>query len=237
MSENVLVGRVAALFRYPVKSMAAETVEQVDVSWHGLVGDRRWAFVRPDVPRSGFPWLTLRQRNDLIDYHPVWTEPDRPDASAVTVVTPSGSRFEVTSPELAAELGTGVRAMKLDRGTFDGLPLSLITTSTVAGIGALLGTGVDVRRFRPNLVVQAYGADAFPEDGWVGRSLTVGTMSMRVDRRDKRCVVVNIDPVTGERDPAVLRAVARHRETCLGVYGSMIAPGRVAVGDPVLLRP
>jgi uncharacterized protein YcbX len=61
----VLVGRVAAVLRYPVKSMAAEPVEDVDVSWHGLSGDRRWAFMRPDLPSNGFPWLTLRQRNDL----------------------------------------------------------------------------------------------------------------------------------------------------------------------------
>jgi uncharacterized protein len=233
--DGVLVGRVAAVFRYPVKSMAAEPVEDVDVSWHGLSGDRRWAFVRGDVPHSGFPWLTLRQRNDLNDYHPRWTEPARPDASAVTVRTPAGAQFEVTAPALAAELGAA-RVMKLDRGTFDSMPLSLITTNTVDGLGALLGGEVNVLRFRPNLVVEAFGATAFPEDDWVGRVVTVGTTWLRIDRRDKRCVVVNVDPVTGVRDPAVLRAVTGHRETCLGVYGSTIRPGRVAVGDPVLLQ-
>ena len=81
MAEGVLVGRVAAVLRYPVKSMAAEPVEDVDVSWHGLSGDRRWAFARPDLPSNGFPWLTLRQRNDLNDYHPCWTERERPDAA------------------------------------------------------------------------------------------------------------------------------------------------------------
>jgi uncharacterized protein len=60
-------------------------------------------------------------------------------------------------------------------------------------------------------------------------------MAMRVDRRDKRCVVINIDPATGGRTPDVLKAVARHRDTCLGVYGSVGQPGRVAVGDVVSL--
>jgi MOSC domain-containing protein len=235
VSERVLVGRVAALFRYPVKSMAAEAVEAVEVSWHGLVGDRRWAFVRPDLRRAGFPWLTLRQRNDLNGYQPSWCDPDRPNASMLSVRTPAGDQFEVTAPELAAELGTGVRAMKLDRGTFDTMPLSLISTNTVAGLGALLGAELDVLRFRPNLVVEASGPAAFPEDGWVGRCLSVGALRLRVDARDKRCVVVNVDPATGHRDPAVLRAVAAHRDTCLGVYGSTVRPGRVAVGDPVLL--
>jgi uncharacterized protein YcbX len=151
----VLVGRVAAVLRYPVKSMAAEPVEDVDVSWHGLSGDRRWAFVRPDLPSNGFPWLTLRQRNDLNDYHPCWTERERPDASAVIVRTPAGARFDVTAPALAAELGEDVRAMKLNRGTFDTMPLSLITTRTVESLGALLDTDLDVLRFRPNLVIEA----------------------------------------------------------------------------------
>jgi uncharacterized protein len=76
VADGVLVGRVAAVLRYPVKSMAAESVEDVDVSWRGLSGDRRWAFVRPHHPSNGFPWLTLRQRNDLNDYHPCWMEPN-----------------------------------------------------------------------------------------------------------------------------------------------------------------
>jgi uncharacterized protein YcbX len=160
VAEGVLVGRVAAVLRYPVKSMAAEPVEDVDVSWHGLSG-----------------------------------------------------------------------------GTFDTMPLSLITTRTVESLGALLGTDLNVLRFRPNLVIEAFGAAAFPEDEWVGQALTVGTTWMRIDGRDKRCVVVNVDLLTGRRDPEVLRAIATHRETCLGVYGSTIRPGRVAVGDSVILQP
>jgi uncharacterized protein YcbX len=61
-------------------------------------------------------------------------------------------------------------------------------------------------------------------------------MRMRVDRRDERCVIVNVDPATAERDPAVLKAVAREREACHGVYGTPVEPGRVFVGDPVLLE-
>ena len=237
VDEGALVGRVAAVLRYPVKSMAAESVEYAEVSWHGLAGDRRWAFVRPDRQGRGFPWLTLRERNDLNAYRPSFREPERPDSSAVLVDTPAGDRLEITTPALAAELGDGVRVMKLDRGTFDTFPLSLITTHTVASLGALLDTDLDLRRFRPNLVIEAFDPAAFPEDEWVGRILTVGAIGMRIDKRDQRCVVVNVDPVTGSRDPAVLRAIAAHRQTCLGVYGSTVGPGRVAVGDSVVLRP
>jgi len=65
--------------------------------------------------------------------------------------------------------------------------------------------------------------------------LRIGAMRMRVDKRDGRCVVVTIDPVTTERDPAILRAIARDRQGCLGVYGSTVEPGRVAVGDAVVI--
>jgi len=237
MADGMLVGQVAAVLRYPVKSMAAEAVKDVDVSWHGLSGDRRWAFVRPGPPGNGFPWLTLRQRNDLNTYHPRWAEPEHPDSSAVIVRTPTGARLDVAAPALAAELGEGVRGMKLSRGTFDSMPLSLITTRSVESLGILLGAELNVLRFRPNLVVEAFGAAAFPEDEWVGRALRVGTTWIRIDRRDKRCVVINVDPETGRRDLAVLSAVTAAHESCLGVYGSTIRPGRVAVGDSVVLLP
>jgi hypothetical protein len=58
---------------------------------------------------------------------------------------------------------------------------------------------------------------------------------MRVDRRDGRCVVVDVDPATLGRSPGVLRTIAKQRDACLGVYGSTVTPGRVAVGDAVVL--
>jgi uncharacterized protein len=81
------------------------------------------------------------------------------------------------------------------------------------------------------------GERDFPEDAWVGRVLRIGALRLRVDQRDKRCVMVTIDPVTLRRDPAILRAIARERDSRLGVYGSTVDPGRIAVGDPVELDP
>lgn len=232
------IGRVVGLWRYPVKSMAGESLSDVEVSWHGLSGDRRWAFVRSDIPRSGFPWFTLRQREDMSHYRPSFADPDRPDTSATVVQTPSGNVFDVTAPELGAELSeNGVRVIKQDRGSFDTFPLSLITTQTVAWLSDAIGADLDVQRFRPNILVEADDAEAaFPEDAWVGCVLRVGGMRLRVDRRDGRCVVITIDPKTTERNPAILRAVAQDREGYLGVYGSTVDPGRVAVNDPVFVE-
>jgi uncharacterized protein len=231
-----VVGRVAALWRYPVKSMAAEQLDVAQVSWHGLAGDRRWAFIRDGQERSGFPWLTIRERPELAHYRPRFAEPDRPDASSTVVRTPSGGEFDVASPALAAELGPGVRVIRQNRGVFDTMPLSLLTTQTLAGLGQLVGADLHAARFRPNLLVEARGRD-FPEDAWVGRVLRIGGLRMRVDVRDRRCVVVTVDPVTLRRDPAILDAITRERDARLGVYGSTVEPGPVTVGDPVVLEP
>jgi uncharacterized protein YcbX len=231
-----VVGRVAALWRYPVKSMAAEELDRVQVSWYGLAGDRRWAFIRDGHVRSGFPWLTIREHPELARYRPRFAEPARPDASPVLVRTPGGGELEVADPALAGELGSGVRVIKQDRGVFDTLPLSLLTTQTLDGLGRLAGASLTALRFRPNLVVDARGRD-FPEDSWVGRVIRIGGLRMRVDKRDQRCVMITIDPVTLARNPAVLRAVARERDNQLGVYGSTVEPGQVGVGDPVELEP
>lgn len=230
-------GRVVGLWRYPVKSMAAEALAEVDVSWHGLAGDRRWAFIRSDAPRSGFPWFTLRQRADLNHYRPSFVEPERPDKSPTVVRTPSGAVLEVTDQALAAELDpTGIRAIKQDRGIFDTFPLSLVTTQTLSALGEMVGDRLDVSRFRPNLLVEATDEAPFQEDHWVGRVLQIGGLRMRIDQRDGRCVVITIDPATTVRTPEILRTVARERQGCLGVYGSTVAPGRVSVGDAVVVE-
>jgi uncharacterized protein len=229
------VGRVVGLWRYPVKSMGAEELAEAEVSWHGLAGDRRWAFIRYGVVHSGFPWLTLRERGDLSHYRPSLVEPARPDRSPAVIHTPSGGIFDVGDPALHAELGTGVSVIKQDRGIFDTMPLSLITTQTIARLGEFVGVQLDVQRFRPNILIEAADEAPFAEDSWVGCVLRIGGMRMRVDKRDGRCVVVTIDPVTTERNPEILRAVARERQGCLGVYGSTVEPGRIAVDDPVVV--
>ncbi|HWF42266.1 MAG TPA: MOSC domain-containing protein [Acidothermaceae bacterium] len=236
MANHTVVGRVVSLFRYPVKSMAAQVLDEVDVSWEGLAGDRRWAFIQAGHECSGFPWLTVRELPLMWKYRPSFVDPLRPDKSPTMVRTPAGSEFDVVDPELAAELGPGVRVIKQERGVFDAFPLSLISTRTVADLGETVGDDLDPMRFRPNLVIEPIDNTPFPEDAWVGWVLRVGDMRMRVDKRDQRCIMINVDPRTTERNPAVLRALGGDRQACLGVYGSTVTPGRVAVGDAVAIE-
>lgn len=231
------VGRVAGLWRYPVKSMAAEPLREVDVSWHGLQGDRRWAFIRNDSAKNGFPWFTLRQRNDMNRFVPSFAEPANADTSKTIVRTPSGEVLDIEDPALGAALcPEGVQLIKQNRGIFDTFPLSVITTQTIAALGDLVGEELDALRFRPNILVEAKGDEPFQEDEWVGMTLSIGRLAMRVDQRDGRCVVVTIDPTTGRRNPEVLRTVASQRQRCLGVYGTTVQPARIRLNDEVRIE-
>jgi hypothetical protein len=226
------VGHVAGLWRHPVKSLPPEPLRVAEVSWYGVAGDRRWGFVRASAAAGGFPWLTLRERPDLARHRPRLVDPSRPDASPVVVTTPSGAEHDIRDPALAAGLGPDVHALKLDRGAFDASPLSLVSTGTVASLASLVGSPPAVGRFRPNILLEGTGEDAL-----VGCTLRAGTVSFRIDRRDRRCRVVDVDPVTGTRDPdpRILRAIARHRGAHLGVYATPVTVGTIAVGDPVML--
>jgi uncharacterized protein YcbX len=229
------VGTVRSLWRYPVKSMAAEPLRRGELGWNGIPGDRRWAFVRPDSEAMSFPWQTIREQPTMCRYVPSLTDPDRPEASTVDVRTPSGETRRVTDPLLAAELGPGVGLMRLSRGLFDAVPVSLITAGTVSAVCGLAGVRPDPLRFRPNLFVDAEPGQPFAEDAWVGAVLRIGAAEVRFDRQDPRCAVINVDPSTGVPDAPVLKAIPRDRATCAGVYGTVVRPGAVEVGDPVTL--
>lgn len=230
-----VVGRIATIWRYPVKSMAGEALQSADVWWHGLNGDRRWAFIRNTAVRNGFPWLTIRQRPELLLHRPYFVNPDDPNDSDTIVRTPNEQEWDVADPKLAAQFGDGIRVIRQYRGVFDGMPLSLISTGSIATLAGLTGMTLDPRRFRPNLLVETDTGEPFPEDAWVGHELQIGQIRMRVDRRDPRCAIVNIDPDTADRSPEILRTIAARREMLLGVYGSVVQLGTVGVGDPVIL--
>ena len=226
-----------ALWRYPVKSMAAEPLTEVEIALAGLAGDRRWAFVRSRSRQNGFPWHTIRENPAMCRYVARLIEPARPDKSAIEVRTPTGQTLNVTDLALARELGRGVRVMRLDRGLFDAMPISLISSSTVSALCDLAEVPRNELRFRPNIVIAPIGDRPYVEDEWVGSVLHVGGTSIRIDKRDTRCVILNVDPDSGRADATVLKTIPRSRKACAGVYASTVQPGLVWVGDPVTLAP
>ena len=237
------LGRIEAIFRYPVKSMRGEPLDAAILGWHGLDGDRRLAFRRLDE-RGGFPWLTAGKLPDLLLFTPQPRGDGNEEALPTHVRTPEGAELPVFGEALAAEVGrrygAPVQMMQLDHGIFDEASVSVITSETVREIGRLAGRGADVRRFRPNLVLRSTRAVPFEEDHWLGGVLTFGEAAdapaVTVTMRDERCAMVNFDPDRGSPAPELLRAVVHANQNNAGVYGTVTRTGRLAVGQPVVLH-
>jgi uncharacterized protein len=237
------VGQVEAIFRYPVKSMAGERLEAATVGWHGLEGDRRLAFRRMD-DRSGFPWLTASKLPELLLFAPYRREDDGRGELPTHVRTPDGKELPVFGEELAAEIGrrhgAAVQMMQLNQGIFDEAHISVIASDTVREIGDVAGRSLDVRRFRPNVVVRLRQSVPFQEDEWVGGELSFGeghdAPAVSVTMRDDRCSMVNLDPAAADAAPEVLKAVVRANQSTAGIYCAVTRIGRLTVGQTVLLR-
>ncbi len=238
------IGHVEAIFRYPVKSMAGERLEVANLGWHGLDGDRRLALRRMD-DRSGRPWLTASKLPDLLLF-----APQRPEDGAqgefnlpTHIRTPDGKELPVFGEDLAAEVGrrygAPVQMMQLKHGIFDEASISVIASDTVSEIGRLAGRSLDMRRFRPNVVVRLLQPVPFQEDEWVGGVLSFGegddVPAITVMMRDERCSMLNLDPDSARPAPEVLKAVVRVHQNTAGIYGTVTRIGRLAVGQPIFL--
>lgn len=246
------LGQIHELFLYPVKSMAGTSVASATLGWHGLEGDRRFAFRRLS-DTSGFPWLTASRLPGMILYQPEIVEASAGTAMPTHVLTPDGARLELHGvalrEEISTRLGSGVELMNLKHGVFDEASVSVINVATMLGVGREADRTLDRRRFRPNIVVETDEGEVFAEDDWVGRRLVFGERgdverggdhpdagaSVSITLRDQRCVMLNIDPDTAEQDPAVMKAVVRMNQNNAGVYGTVVREGRIAVGQKVFL--
>lgn len=237
------IGHVEAIFRYRVKSMRGERLDAVELGWHGLMGDRRLAFRRVD-DRSGIPWLTAGKLPELVLFAPERRENGSPGDLATHVRTPEGEDLPVFDPVLAAEVarryGSPVQMMQLKQGIFDEASISLIASDTVREIARLAGRSLDVRRFRPNVVVRLLRPVPFQEEEWLGGVISFGegddAPAVTVTMRDERCSMVNLDPDSAGPAPEVLKAIVRANRNCAGIYGAVTRIGRLAVGQTLFLR-
>lgn len=238
--ERFHVGRVAALFQHPVKSMAATARDTVTLDWHGVVGDRRFAFRRCGVQLS-FPWLSAGRMPELLRYRPIVVDDVGTADEPTHVMTPSGACLELWSDSLRIELseafGAPVELMHLKAGMFDEASISMISKATIESVGRETGRVLDLRRFRPNIVIEPVLDIAFGEDDWVGRSIEFGAEgpSVSVTLRDVRCSMLGLDPDTAESDASILKAVVRINDTTAGVYGTVTRTGSIGVGDDVFV--
>ena len=259
-----VVGTVDGLWRYPVKSMRGEELEEAFVGFPGVYGDRYFAFKSTASPK-GFPYLTGREQERLLQYRPRFRHPEKaagppnlaeaeriapginpanadPKELHMDVETPSGTTLAVDDPELVRMLGEGISddnhltLVRSERSMTDCRPVSLISLQTVEQIGEELGVDLDRRRFRANIYMDSASGRGFDEDEFVGRSLRIGSKAtVAILERDPRCKMVSLDPDTGEHDPGVLRKVARAHGNRAGVYCAVLVEGMIKRGDPIEL--
>jgi len=284
----MIVGRIQQLFRYPVKSMAGETLARATLAARGIPGDRGWA-VR-DETRGGI--RGAKKIPALMGCRARYTsEPSAEEEPAPEITLPDGAAFfadaadanvrlsealgtkvtlwpRLPASELAhyrrgapdhADVATELRAIfgreegeplpdlsvfppdlfqyESPPGTyFDAFPLLLLSDATLRRLQALApASRVDVRRFRPNLLIEAVEGDGFPEVAWAGRRLRVGGAVLAVTVPCPRCVMITHGFDDLPRDTDLLRTVVREAGQSVGVYARIERPGEVAPGDELEL--
>lgn len=242
MSTMIHLGQVHEVMRYPVKSMAGVATDSAFLGWHGLQGDRRFAFRRLD-DKSGFPWLSASRLPELLLYQPFGLDENAEEPLPTHVRTPEGIELAIGSAELqntvAEKFGSALELMKLKHGVFDDATVSVINLATISAIGREAGQDLDTRRFRGNIVIATESTEAFQEDRWLGGRLVFGDHEtgavVSLTMRDLRCVMINLDPNTAQADPRIMKAAVRLNANNAGAYGTVARTGQISVGQSVWL--
>ena len=205
-------GTIETIWRYPVKSLAAESLAFAEVEADGIAGDRSAAMLvsSPEHARTGKPWRG-KESNRLHLAPDLDAGLGVAKAAGVDVLLAAGERF------------------------FDLRPISLIFDTWIADVAALAGRDIDPQRYRPNLYAVADPAFTAREPALVGRTLAIGVVRLRVSDTIGHCVTTTYDVQTGESDPNILRVVAQQRANTVGIYCTVERTGTIATGDPIVL--
>jgi Uncharacterized Fe-S protein len=257
-----IIGKVDSLWRYPVKSMRGQELDEAFAGFSGIYGDRLFAFESSASPK-GFPYLTAREQQRLLQCRPHFRNPDKaarpinlteaeslganpiwanPSELMVDVEAPDGQTLAIDDPALMDMLRTDLdqkhqlKLMRSERAMTDCRPVSIFSLQSARQLGEETGVPIDKRRFRANVYVDLESAGGFAENQFVGKSLRLGPkVVVTVLERDPRCMMITLDPDTGEKTPAILKKVAQAHDGMAGVYGAVLVEGMLHKGDPVEL--
>jgi uncharacterized protein len=234
----LLIGKIAEISRYPVKSFAGERLDTCIIDTYGLYGDRFCAFY--DETKEGWDsFFTARDIPKMLSYKAELVH------KGVRITSPDGRTFN-WNEDLLSEIQryTKRKVSMLDYKaahpenanlmSVDTASVLIITDDTLRKLEAIWGKGLDQRRFRPNLIV-SLDQNSISEKDWIGKRLKIGSTELQVDIYCQRCSMITLDPVTLERDTTLLKKVNEHFNLYFGVYASVIKTGQIQVGDKVYL--
>lgn len=253
--------RVIELARYPVKSMQGESVLETQLEIDGMRGDRRWGIRDETTDRI----LTGRRMPELLFGSAALTPDGDPLITLPTGVSCEGPGKK-TDAALSEWLGRSVRLVRsqdspparaeffedatddsspavewtMPAGRFvDAAPLLVLTTTSLRTAAALYPDGDwQVRRFRPNLLLDGDTGDGWLEDGWCGRArLRMGDAILEPTQPCIRCTMPTRPQPGLDEDRDIFRTLARHHRGCFGAWTAVATGGTVRVGDEVEVEP
>lgn len=250
--------RVARFSIAPVRSLALEHPDQIDLTQTGVVEDRRFYLVDDTnriIDRTLIgPLVRIAAHTDPGATHLRLEFPDgqvldeevrlgAPIETPIYGRTAKGHVVEGPWGQALSDFtGRSIRLVRCDRpgGTRDGNAASLISDGSLTALADHAGVdAVDARRFR--MLIDIEGAAPHEEDTWIGKRVAIGDAVLAITEPDARCAITTQDPDTGIRDLDTLRTIIAYRglrdgkRIDFGVLGDVAVPGRARVGDEVVV--
>ena len=208
---------VAELWRYPIKSLRGELLQEAEVLATGIRGDREVVVVSKSRQRV----ITSRTHHRLLGLQGgISPETHEATINGVPWNAPAALAFV---EEAVGEKAQLVRVLGTER--FDILPLLVATD------GAVQALGVDRRRFRPNILIG--GVEGLAERQWEGKQIRIGEVEIHAAQLRARCVMTTYDPDTLAQDRSVLFRIVREFDGTMALDCSVLSPGTIRVGDAV----
>ncbi|KON87784.1 sulfurase [Sporosarcina globispora] len=240
----MLIGYIKEIVRYPVKSFHGESVKKTNVMNYGVYGDRSHAYL--DESRPG-KYLTITQYPGMVRYKAgfMGEENDRM-FPPVRITTPDGRHVPWDDKELLSDIEnhssrkiTPVQysPAHVPEGAIEEENILVVTDASLQRMKKLWGKEeLDFQRFRPNLVISLIKDEPFIEEHWFGKTMKIGNgVEIKVMRHCERCMIITVDPESGERDPSLHKKVISERDNHFGVYASVLSTGEISVGNEVYL--